>query len=82
MAYHDDHECDVTGAHVHPEDFGAIPDGKTDCSNALQEAVNAAMAMDGGIQLVAGATYRCTQPLRIADDVSIGGGPNCTMSVS
>jgi hypothetical protein len=71
MAYHDDHECDVTEAHVHPEDFGAVGDGITNDSPAIQAAISACEA--GGMVKFQSREYRINEPLDLGG-YSVGGG--------
>jgi hypothetical protein len=76
MSYHDDHECKHQGPHVHPEDFGAVPDGETDCSDAFQRAIH---ALNGTGQVVLNGTYCVPRTLDMGG-WGLGGGPNATMT--
>lgn len=62
MAYHDEHECSISVPHVHVEDYGAVGDGKTDDTEALQRAIIAA-ALDGGAVVFGERNYRIGKSL-------------------
>ncbi len=72
MNYHDDHECKVTEPHVHPEDFGAVGDGATDDSRAIQRAIDQAREI-GSAVLLQPQEYRIEEPLSMGG-YSLGGG--------
>ena len=50
---------------VYVEDFGAVPDGVTDCSPAIQVAVEESRRR-GGVPVLSrtGGTFRITEPIR------------------
>jgi polygalacturonase len=55
-------------------DYGAIPDGATDCSAAFQAAINAAGAnTNGGVVIVPQGTYYLNATVRFANNVTIMG---------
>lgn len=64
----------------HVRDFGALPDGKTECGPAIREAIRAAIAagpggevvLDGGVYRVKAADRYCFRLLR-AKDLTIRG---------
>lgn len=58
--------ADVTG-------FGAVGDGVTDDSTAIQDAIDAVSAAGGGIVFFPKGTYRCLSGLTIVDGVSLIG---------
>jgi len=53
--------------------FGAVGDGKTDCSAAFQSAIQAAAQAGGGIVFVPGGVYDVTTPLTIPAGVELRG---------
>lgn len=70
------------GEYIHPEavpqgepvfdvrDYGAIPDGETLSTQAVQGAIDAAAQAGGGIVLVAGGHY-CVGTIRLADNITL-----------
>jgi hypothetical protein len=53
---------------VHAEDYGAVGDGSTDDTTALQAALDALEAAGGGTLRLADKTYKITAPLTIRND--------------
>lgn len=60
----------VEGMYVNVKNFGAVGDGKTDDSSAIQRAINASTSMT--VYLPAG-TYLITRPIQISNDTNILG---------
>ena len=61
-----------TGTFFRPENYGALGDGITDDTPALQAAIDAACAVRGTVRL-SSAVYRTTTPLVIPDSIIIEG---------
>lgn len=79
MNDHDNHKCAVAGAHIHPEDFGAVGDGVTDDSDAFQRAIDA--VGDDGYIALGDATYHVRKPLKM-NGYELGGGEHATIAKS
>lgn len=64
---------DVVVAGLNVLDFGAVPDGRTDCTAAFQEALNAMREAGGGTVFVPEGFYRFDGRLRIPTSVTLRG---------
>lgn len=73
MNYHNNHKCEVSEPHVHPEDFGAVADGVTNDSPAIQRAIDKAIEMGGARVVLQPKEHRINEPLRMGS-YSLGGG--------
>jgi len=69
----------VTGARAEPavspcghdiRDFGAVPDGKTKCTEAIREAIRRAAAQGGGTVYVPAGTF-LTGPIRLQSHITL-----------
>lgn len=59
--------------HVLPQWFGAVPDGSTDCTAAIQAAINS-LGSNGGLVCLTAGTYKVTSVINInCDCVAIRG---------
>lgn len=54
-------------------DYGAKPDGATDCTQAFQSAIDAAHAANGGVVLVPTGRYRFDGRLTVREEVTLRG---------
>ncbi len=57
---------------AYPEDFGAVANGTTDCTTALQAAITS-LASSGGIVQLSVGTYKTTATLTVPSHVGIEG---------
>ena len=58
----------VLGARVSVLDFGAKGDGVTDCTNAIQQAINVARVAQHGVEIIfPNGAYLVTKTLRVTD---------------
>jgi len=60
--------------------YGALGDGFTDDTAAIEAAI-AAAAHDGGIVFFPGGSYRITSPIVVAGNVSLLGAPNASIGI-
>lgn len=68
---------------VSVKDFGAVGDGATDDTTAIQAAIDSASSSGGGTVRGNGLTYRCTSPVVVKDGVIFdleGGKLLCALS--
>lgn len=61
------------------EDFGAVADGATDCTEAIAAAVHSVHAAGGGRVVLAGGVYR-TGPITLLSDVELHVATGATLS--
>ncbi len=61
--------------------FGAVPDGKTDCTVAFQKAIAACAAAGGGVVAV-GAGVFLTGPIHLKSNVNLRAGQGATVKFS
>ncbi len=66
---------------AYPEDFGAVRDGSTDDTAALQACITSLASLHGVMVLSAG-TYRITAPLTVTSQVSIWGMGNTISTIA
>lgn len=64
---------DVVISNYNAEDFGAVGDGQTDCTRALQNAIDAAANIGGGTVFVPAGTYKVLGNLNIKTGVTLRG---------
>lgn len=70
----------LLGGTVTPEEFGAVGDGRTDDSRALQRAVDAASAKGKVLELSPGTTYLLQRSLLLGSGTHIvGAGPDSVL---
>lgn len=62
-----------TSFNVRDPQFGAVGDGETDDTAAIQAAIDAAVLLGGGCIHIPAGTYKTTSPIYLYDNVSIIG---------
>jgi hypothetical protein len=69
--------------YVSVKDFGAVGDGTTDDTNAIQAAIDSLFNSGGGTAFLPSGNYRITAPLELKSGVSLNGDgiSNCVLSV-
>lgn len=68
-----DMEGDIVTEGISVIRFGAVPDGKTDCTEAFQKALDATQKMGGGIVQVPSGAYRIATHILIPEGVTLQG---------
>jgi parallel beta-helix repeat protein len=69
-----------TGQTFNVVDYGAVGDGSTDDTTAIQSALNAAGSQGGGIVHFPAGTFAFSATLMVADNtIVVGGGPDQTI---
>jgi hypothetical protein len=63
----------INGATVNALDFGAVGDGVTDSATAIQNAIDACAANDGGIVFIPSGSYICSTGLILKRGVNLVG---------
>lgn len=64
---------DVVIANFNVKDFGAVGDGKTDCTKAIQDAIDSASSAGGGTVFVPAGTYKILGDIKIRTGVTLRG---------